>query len=114
MWIHEATPANLLYQLVNETLGLPLSEVINYNAGQVFDAQGSPVNMAFYAVSFSAKTVQHAGPWPQAEQQHVAGHMFANLMFNRPQSTWAFYAVGVDFLGHRGCGPRLTWHKHKT
>ena len=66
MWIDEATSANPLYQLVNETLGLPLSEVVNYNAGQVFDAQGSPVNMAFYAVSFSAKTVQHEGPWPQA------------------------------------------------
>jgi hypothetical protein len=51
MWIHEATPANPLYQLANETLGLPLSEVVNYNAGQVFDAQGAPVNMAFYAVS---------------------------------------------------------------
>ncbi len=55
MWIHEATPANPLYQLANETLGLSLSPVVNYNAGQVFDDKGAPVNMAFYAVSEPCK-----------------------------------------------------------
>jgi hypothetical protein len=51
MWIHEATPANPLYQLARDELKAPLSPVVLYNSGQVFDADGKPVNMALYAVS---------------------------------------------------------------
>ena len=60
MWIHEATPANPLYELANATLGLPLSPVVNYNSGQVFDADGKPVNMAFYAVSGGGQSLIQA------------------------------------------------------
>lgn len=50
MWIHEATLTNPLYQLANTTLGVGLSPVVQYASGQVFDADGRPTNMAYYAV----------------------------------------------------------------
>lgn len=50
MWIHEATPTNPLYQLANTMLGVGLSPVVQYASGQVFDADGRPTNMAYYAV----------------------------------------------------------------
>lgn len=51
MWIHEATPANPLYRLASSTLGLPLSPIVQYSSGQLFQPDGGPLNMAFYAVS---------------------------------------------------------------
>jgi hypothetical protein len=57
MWIHEATPANPLYQLARDELKTPLSPVVLYDSGQVSDADGKPVNMALYAVSKAQQLV---------------------------------------------------------
>lgn len=50
MWLHDATPDNPLYKLANETLGIPLSLVVQYNSGQLFGPDGKIINMAYYAV----------------------------------------------------------------
>lgn len=51
MWIHEATPSNPLYTLAKQGLQLPMSPVVQYNAGQLFGPDGKPLNLGFYAVS---------------------------------------------------------------
>jgi len=61
MWIHEATPANPLYQLAKDSLNITLSPVVQYNAGQLFGPDGKSINAAFYAVSAAASTEALAG-----------------------------------------------------
>jgi hypothetical protein len=57
MWIHEAVPSNPLYALAKQDLQVPMSPVVQYNAGQLFGPDGKPLNLGFYAVSHSCSTV---------------------------------------------------------
>lgn len=74
MWIHEATPSNPLYQLATETLGLGLSPVVQYASGQVFDAEGRPANMAYYATTFIGWNTQLLSNITRLRSLEAAAH----------------------------------------